>query len=816
MQYIQLRTQSLNDIPVAPYGAFNLYYDSTHNTLKSVGLDTNGSIISGETSPPLVTLTISEMTSAMSGNTLVPGRHYLIKNVDEELYGGTDIILQSVSKNTFNYNGVGLFYNPKWNDPSNSTPESRYSIWDGTFCFYFNGLQGFFDHDEEVFCSSNGNSGVGYLRSNVGYNTLSIIPNSVEDELFFKNNDNIPFTVVGYNTEATANVTENVYKPNYSIGDKVIWGNKVWINLSGNTGNPVNSWPNSQLLLNEEDWRIIENNDTDYDLVCDEIFYNFNENKIIYRKNENNEVHSDSYWWNVILFFPWGNPVVSNVIIKNSYTHSLINFPNFQNNELSNITFDNNGGFNAHYWGRGTQIYNIKSDFGGHMVSLNLGDNTRIYNINLGINSTINSIYTYNNDYNNDVIYDLTLGSDAFFGDSIYLYTNSKINVINMCSNSNFDAITMYPNTIINDINVGMECNFESITMSPGSNISFVRMLKNSNFRYINCSIETSINNISIGDDSEMSHFSLGSGSYINEITLGTITSFKWVGIDGDGIYGIENINISDNCEMHNLTFGNDSYLGNVKLESHSTMDQISTNDYNHSFNINNIHVGVNGDFSYITMGSNVLIHDIELIGSGSIGGVDCGDGSILYNIQVNNGCGFGEITLNENVQLNNFNISQNSSFGGMVFTNTLENKVISKSFNNLNCEIPISGYTGNLNGSNFSSYATPLDVYNNTIKILDTNGWDGNNNSLNFWLPSGLFEGQKITFYMTSFGTNMTTTKIIIWLPTFTTSTNSNIHTNLPWYPFASVGVGSDFRIDPATITWINNKWIIDNGQFD
>ena len=76
------------------------------------------------------TLTLSELYDAIDNNLLSIGSYYLIENVNTDLYGGTNIILQAVNTNQLNKKGYGQFYNPRYD---------LYNVWDQNASSYNNG-----------------------------------------------------------------------------------------------------------------------------------------------------------------------------------------------------------------------------------------------------------------------------------------------------------------------------------------------------------------------------------------------------------------------------------------------------------------------------------------------------------------------------------------------------------------------------------------------------------------------------------------------------------------------------------------------------
>lgn len=129
----------------------------------------------------------------------------------------------------------------------------------------------------------------------------------------------------------------------YSIGDKVIWGGKVWSNNSGNVGtNDIGLGPDFAQLYYE--WSFVAYNTTDYNYVNDPIEYDYVNDLIVYRHEvaSDNEVRTckadiDVYAYtysfsnpNPIQAFQWGNGYdvfttkgVGNNHVINSYVETV-------------------------------------------------------------------------------------------------------------------------------------------------------------------------------------------------------------------------------------------------------------------------------------------------------------------------------------------------------------------------------------------------------------------------------------------------------------------------------------------------------------
>ena len=157
-------------------------------------------------------------------------------------------------------------------------------------------------------------------------------------------------TITGNSSGATA-VIYSVNSPTYSIGDKVIWGGKTWQSI---TGQVSNNWGTFE--LNNSDWQFISYNDTDYNVVWDEIEYDIEHDFISMRKDKSNNIVRQTFyeWYDVddyrgIVLFPWGNDMEYNYYRGFSNNKidgaTYVDLINFRGDYCNDNTFLNETGF---------------------------------------------------------------------------------------------------------------------------------------------------------------------------------------------------------------------------------------------------------------------------------------------------------------------------------------------------------------------------------------------------------------------------------------------------------------------------------------
>lgn len=321
--------------------------------------------ISALTTADLVEVTLSEFNNLVVTDEVLPGKSYLISEVDSDLYGGTSILVQGITSNSTSNEGYGIFYNPKYDQSINDK-----GIWNRYIELSILNYTGTtFTIGETVTSDS------GAIATFLGGEFFEWVNGAWSGDTFITGN-----------TSGTIAEVTNSYFQEYNVGDKVIWGGKVWelttslilgeeialgdsgTTYSGYTTNtPIT--PSSITIYSENDlfyddglgvlvgggggninydtgewsittstgvtsgysitmdyttsyvgnsldkydlssiWSAVTYNSTDYDVVVDSIEYDYVHDKIIYRKDRfGNKVNctyeSISYFENL-----YGNPI---------------------------------------------------------------------------------------------------------------------------------------------------------------------------------------------------------------------------------------------------------------------------------------------------------------------------------------------------------------------------------------------------------------------------------------------------------------------------------------------------------------------------
>ena len=155
------------------------------------------------------TKTKAEIDTLIAGNDLVAGALYEITGVHPTLYNdgttsGTTVYLRAISDSKLEVQGMGKFYNPKYNQSVDG-----FSIWNNKMYGTFSGIVGKFNYlNKEGVTANNGATG------------LMLADGMIQ---FVSGDWSTATSITGAVSGATANIAGFV-SPSYGVGDKVIWG----------------------------------------------------------------------------------------------------------------------------------------------------------------------------------------------------------------------------------------------------------------------------------------------------------------------------------------------------------------------------------------------------------------------------------------------------------------------------------------------------------------------------------------------------------------------------------------------------------------
>ena len=494
-------------------GVLSLYVLSSEN----IGLTSSYWLInlSGETSnsggSSLTIVTKSELDTLITNSGLIKGANYLITGVNPDLYGGTDIILQATSNNSLSLSGSGKFYNPKYNQSI-----AGYGIWNNLSIWTTALTSGTFQPNETV----TGNNGeTARLFSNFDANEFIDLDTG---------DWNAASTITGNSSGATANISSVTLKT-YAIGDKAIWGGKVWTNTTGNVGSSTNV-----MNLDGTNWTVVAYNTTDYNVVWDDIQYDYANDLIVYRKDKANNVvstskgneqyNSDNFAsYPTIALFQWGNDYdyfanvgVGNNIVDGSYVES-VNFCGStfiynsftQNSSYLNNSTDFSSSFNSNTLS--------SSSFGNNTLSSSSFGSNTLSNSSSFNNNTLSSSSFNNNTLSSSIFYNNTLSNGSGF-------SNNTLSSSNTLSNTLSNGSYFGSNTLSNN------SSFDNNTLSSSSTLQncFLNDGSSNYIRYNSLLGSSSIDGVNMQGGSTIENNTLTEQSSYNGVTISGGSVFKW------------------------------------------------------------------------------------------------------------------------------------------------------------------------------------------------------------------------------------------------------------------------------------------------
>lgn len=263
-----------------------------------------------------IKITKTQADALVSSSSLIKGKTYEISNADTLFSDGAGnsvtLFLKAIDINKFSVSGIGKFYNPKylpntldyniWHNVARSTSST---IATGTL------LPG------ELITANNGATATlisGFSFNKVYYRILS-------------GDWSTATSITGNTSGATLPLTSNIL-PTYTVGTKRAWGGFMWQNVNGNVGTAPNIF-----TLNSE-WTKLPYSETDYNVVYDEIEFDYTSGRITGRKDRfNNIVKTSSavidYFGSLSLqgtpinVFGWGNPLITNNRVEGGYLECI-------------------------------------------------------------------------------------------------------------------------------------------------------------------------------------------------------------------------------------------------------------------------------------------------------------------------------------------------------------------------------------------------------------------------------------------------------------------------------------------------------------
>ena len=450
-----------------------------------------------------------EIDALISTNSLLKGQIYKITGVHPTLYddgtsSGTTIYLQAIETNQLSKEGIGKFYNPKYDKEI-----TNYGIWDK-----YNKFEG-------VTIISGTSQNFETITADNGATATLLIDASA---LYFYNTTGdwstaVSFTGGSSSSEATINGT--TFVRSYAIGDKVIWGGYSWTNLNGNIGSDIDC-----LTLEGTEWSKDTFDEVNYNIAYDIITYDYDNDWITSRHEiePNNIVSvskndSDNLGWSnfcAISVFQFGNGIdndyrgIGGNTVSNSYVENI----NFKGNEFYLNSFNTGSAFYDNIFLETTYFdescFVDYSSFYENIIVGGSSGNSGVYSLNLYISrindcrlsnsSTIINCMLTNNSYidintlssyssiNNNTLNNASYIQGNTLSTNSYIVFNtlsndSKINSNTISNNNYIQSNTLSDNSNIQSNTLSNNSNIQSNTLS-NSNIQSNTLSNNSNIQY--------------------------------------------------------------------------------------------------------------------------------------------------------------------------------------------------------------------------------------------------------------------------------------------------------------------------------------------
>jgi hypothetical protein len=523
----------------------------------------------------------------------------------------------------------------------------------------------------------------------------------------------------------------------YSIDDLVIYGGKVWKNLTGSLGEL-----NDIFVLDNTNWELQDDytNIDHYFAVWDQVELGFSDNDYCinsrYDSYRNNYVRvgqldreGNDRWFfcgvNPITAFGWGNDNINDCDIKDSYFNCLniMGRTTIYGVKMSNYSFV----FQSLFIDSAVEGLVFENESGAYTLYMT---NSQFRNCIFSNNSYINGLFD-----NANVIH-LNLSNDSSINSTIY---SSTIEYLNLTNYSIITNITASASSFLSNIDLSGESYINNID------------LYDSRIQYINLNNISYINSIS-ASASYFQNINMTNQSYIENIELtvgGAGGSSTIERLDLSNRSYISNVELY-NSSMYEIKFDNYSYMQgspNIELWNYSTMNYLSLD--NHSRIYGNIGLTGSSYIKIINMTNRSIIE----------GPIDFKNNSRIEKIDVTNDAYITNLTFNNGSYIENLDISS-TYFSNIGLSASYINLVRTFASNVENIDIRNNSYLQgiNIDKSNFSN----LQAYNNSgIYQIDLNTTSLNLTELGTFsrtFPSGTsfrFNELKYQFDLTFNGTS-------------------------------------------------------------
>ncbi len=624
----------------------------------------------------------------------------------------------------------------------------------------------------------------------------------------------------------------------YVLNDKVIWGGYMWVNKGLGNGSSLNIFD-----LDTVYWTKIlpfENGELEtryYVVRYDDIIYDINNNRIVYRNEENTNIVSTTvdnidYWvsdmslYNPIRVFQWGNVYnkgagIGNQQIINSYNENI----NYRGQYQKDFYFE----------GLSYQKNVFAAVGESYQTNFYFKDGSYQSDVNVLGTSYQSSLYLTNISYLSNI--DITDGS---YQDGVYLDNESYMNNILINNGSWQKQISLNNKSYFTNIDVNNKNSYQE------------------NLYFNNDSYQS---NISFGDGCGQLNFNFDNNSYQNNITLLNSSNVaQQISFNFTNVSRQANITIDGSKQqVFNFNYG---YQNNITTTTGQSYITIENGIQFNNFDVAQTNITIKGYElnwavypSVISPQDNLFfIHDLpsektsKLVGKienrlvevndlyydGTKWVIDGAVSASNYlglplDIRVTGGTynsGTGVITFRNNTggtfTVSGITSGGNTFTGGTVsgatnFTNGLTaNTFSATTYQNLPTDIRVTGGTYNSGTAQFT---------NNTGGTFTVTGFStgfGSNPGLENWaniIGGTLNNGDTVIFdtLVRSYGTSLLTNDGQIWTNSTSNTLSFNISTSIEW----SNITGADLEfiktvgINHSTLGLVESDSVGTNNQF-
>jgi len=492
-------------------------------------------IIGGGGGQIAFTKTKAEIDALIAGGDLVAGALYEITGVHPTLYddgttSGTTVYLRAISDSKLEVQGMGKFYNPKYNQSVDG-----FGIWDNKMYGTFSTIVGTFDYqNKETVTADNGATGILLADGMIQW---------------VSGDWSVAVSITGSVSGATADITGFV-TPTYSIGDKVIWGGYSWTNNTGAVGSSVDV-----LNLDGTNWSKNVYDTTNYNLAYDLIEYDYANDMIIRRfeKESNVDVKCSKAQYDLF--------------VGNGFPYHSISVQQFGNEfkisiSKGQLNIDVDNGYNECINFSGAFQVNLTFGSNAYQASLTFGSGASQASLTFGSGASQNN---------------LTFGSDAY-QQSLTFGSDASQNNLTFGSSAYQEYLTFGSHAFQNNLTFGSYANQQNLNFGSGAS--------QTNLTFVSGAYQV---NLTFGSDAYQQSLTFGSGAFQYNLTFGSGAG-QYNLTFGSGAFQ-QSLNFAENTQ---LNFSNQTINSNIEYVSFRTktitVPDLSTATYIYDGNIKEVY----------------------------------------------------------------------------------------------------------------------------------------------------------------------------------------------------------------------------------